>query len=320
MGDLIRTDQTQCYDADGRVIDCAGSGQDGELRSGRYWPAPRFEEQDGVVVDRLTGRMWTRDAGLSEFPQTWAEALEFTADLNRTAAFGYRGWHLPDRRELFSLISHARINPALPSGAPFENVFAGYYWTSTPCSRLPDQAWYIHLGGGRIYRGMKHGSYMVWPVRSCANDPGPAADPDPPKAHQTDTRRRPAMRYTEDGGSIHDRHTGRFWIRCDAAAEAVDWMTALNGIRALNAAQAQGHADWRLPNIRELESLIDVRCHSPALCDGQPFGTVPEGCWSSTTSIYEPRYAWVLYVRDGAVGVGFKHQADFQVWAVRGGK
>ena len=57
------------------------------------------------------------------------------------------------------------INPSLPTGAPFENVFAGYYWTATTCSRFKNQAWYIHLGGGRIYRGMKYGSYMVWPVR-----------------------------------------------------------------------------------------------------------------------------------------------------------
>ena len=319
MGDLIKTDQTQCYDADGRVIDCAGSGQDGELRSGRQWPAPRFEKQEGVVADRLTGRMWTRDAGLSEFPQTWSEALNFIADLNRTVAFGYRDWHLPDRRELFSLISHARINPALPSGASFENVFAGYYWTATTCSRLPDQAWYIHLGGGRIYRGMKHGSYMVWPVRRCATDAAPNVERDPSKDREIGNHREPAARFAADGGAVHDRHTGLFWIRCDAAGEAVDWMTALSCIGTMNAAQVRGHADWRLPNVRELESLIDVRCHSPALCDGQPFGTVPEGCWSSTTSIYEPRYAWVVYLRDGAVGVGFKKQADFRVWAVRGG-
>lgn len=33
--------------------------------------------------------------------------------------------------------------------------------------------------------------------------------------------------------------------------------------------------------------------------------------WSSTTSMYESRYAWVLYMRDGAVGVGFKPLSEF---------
>jgi hypothetical protein len=34
--------------------------------------------------------------------------------------------------------------------------------------------------------------------------------------------------------------------------------------------------------------------------------------------MYEPRYAWVLYGIDGAIGVGFKGQAEFHVLAVKG--
>ena len=70
MEGVIKTDQNQCYDVDGRLMDCSGSGQDGEMRFGIDWPIPRFEERDGVTIDRLSGLMWTEDAGLSEFPQT----------------------------------------------------------------------------------------------------------------------------------------------------------------------------------------------------------------------------------------------------------
>jgi hypothetical protein len=62
-----------------------------------------------------------------------------------------------------SLISHQYVNPALPDGHPFTDVFSGYYWTASACRRLTDQAWCIHMGGC-IYRGMKYSSYMVWPV------------------------------------------------------------------------------------------------------------------------------------------------------------
>jgi hypothetical protein len=78
-----------------------------------------------------------------------------------------------------------------------------------------------------------------------------------------------------------------------------------------------GFADWRLPGVRELESLVDEKAHSPALPAGHPFSDPPQGCWTSTTSIYEASYAWVVYFREGAVGVGFKRKADFGLWPVR---
>jgi hypothetical protein len=78
-----------------------------------------------------------------------------------------------------------------------------------------------------------------------------------------------------------------------------------------------GCSDWRVPNIRELESLVDLKAHSPALPQNASFLNVRSGYWSSTTSVYEPRYAWTLYSRDGIIGVGYKPKADFYLWPVR---
>ena len=73
-----------------------------------------------------------------------------------------------------------------------------------------------------------------------------------------------------------------------------------------------------MPNIRELESLVDLQADSPALPEGHPFTNVRDVYWSSTTSVYEARYAWALYSRDGMVGVGFKPDTGFHLWPVRG--
>jgi hypothetical protein len=221
--------------------------------------------------------------------------------MSRTKAYGRSGWRLPTRRELFSLISHQAINPALPQKNPFIDVFSGYYWTSESCARLPDQAWYIHMGGGRVYRGMRHGSYMVWPVKAS-------------KAYENSTD----LRFLNTDGVIHDRLTGLMWLRkADIAGGAVKWHEAIQAVAEINQANTVGYGDWRLPNVRELESLTDIKSHSPALPQNHPFNSIQDGYWSSTTSAYEPRYAWVLYLRDGAVGVGFKSKPDFFVWAVR---
>jgi hypothetical protein len=57
--------------------------------------------------------------------------------------------------------------------------------------------------------------------------------------------------------------------------------------------------------------------HGPALTRGHPFFDLREVYWSSTTSAFEPDWAWALYLDKGAVGVGQKGHARFHVWAVR---
>lgn len=164
----VKTDQTRCFDAKGREIDCRGTGQDGDIRAGRTWPVPRFRVEKESAVDRLTGLVWPLNASFFEFPLTWEEARFAIDELNSRSDWSARGWRLPSREELFSLLGHARINPSLPAGHPFENVFPGYFWSRTPCAGLSREVWTVHLGGGRVVRGMKHRPCMLWPVRNSA--------------------------------------------------------------------------------------------------------------------------------------------------------
>lgn len=118
-------------------------GQDAEHRLGSAWPHPRFEADAGWVLDRLTGLIWSRDAGVSEFPLAWSEALAFVRTLNRETHLGLNDWRLPNRRELRSLIDHQARRPALPAGHPFRNVFTGWYWSSTSAALAPNHARYV---------------------------------------------------------------------------------------------------------------------------------------------------------------------------------
>jgi hypothetical protein len=121
-----------------------------------------------------------------------------------------------------------------------------------------------------------------------------------------------------DRQGILDGRTGLTWSNpADAARQPVTWQEALDGVKAMNKKAAGRHTDWRLPNIRELESLVDINSHSPAMPPNHPFARIADGYWSSTTSVYETSYAWVLYTLDGAVGVGYKAKPDFYAWVVR---
>lgn len=334
---IFKTDQAECYSATGDLIPCADTAQDGAVRTGVAWPLPRFSDNEDTVIDHLTGLMWSKNASPAEFPLMWGEALTFVDKMNQGRTYGYRDWRLPNRKELFSLMSHVKTNPSLPEGHPFINIFSGYYWTANTCVRLPQEAWYVHLGGARVFKGMKHGSYMVWPVRNegdgvielprsgqrtCYDESGnaiPCAGSGQDGSIKTGAEW-PAMRFVEQHQGVLDRLTGLEWTRtAHCTLATTHWESALKTIRSMNADQARGHGDWRLPNIRELESLCDMGSHSPALPVGHPFRGVRESYWSSTTSAYDPRYAWVVYMEDGAVGVGFKPLAAFFAWAVRGG-
>lgn len=302
---LLETDQIRCYDSAGIRIECHGTGQDAARPKRLPQGATRFQTRPGMVLDTFTGALWCKNANPAEFPLTWEEARALAADMAARNHFGQTNWQLPSRRLLFSLISHQHINPALPQGHPFENVFSGNCWTADICSRLPDQAWHIHLGGGRIPHANKQDSCLLWPV--C-----------PPPAQAVATRT-PGPRFVVEDNAARDLCTGLFWLRnADVVGRPLSWQEALEAVQRCNATARLGPGHWRMPNIRELESLTDLCAHSPALTPGHPFKNVREVYWSSTTSVYEPRYAWALYARDGMVGVGFKPDAIFHLWPVRG--
>lgn len=334
--DCLATGQLLCYDADGRETACRGSGQDAEYRAGCVWPMPRFERQEERVLDRLTGLVWPRNANLAEWPLTWPEALEFVASMNRARRFGFADWRLPNRRELRSLMSHHTRRPALPEVHPFVDVFFGWYWSATSAAISPAHAWYVHMEGARMFYGGKDQSYLVWPVRCAGNGVLPATGQTRcfdvagrviacAGSGQDGERRAgrawPVPRFATQDDAVEDRLTGLRWRRCaDLTGGPVTWPDALAAVAELNRSAGKALARWRLPNINELESLVDCDAHSPALPEGHPFENVRAGYWSSTTSAFEPDWAWALYLDKGAVGVGQKRGPHFHAWAVCGGR
>ncbi len=323
--------QITCHDTAGRELPCKGSGQDAEFRRGIEWPSPRFEQDEEAVLDRLTGLIWTRNANPAEFPLTWQEALDYVAGMNRERTFGYSDWRLPNRRELRSLMNHQTRKPALPEGHPFTNIFLGWYWTSTTAAINTAYAWYIHMEGARMFYGHKEQSFLIWPVR----DQGFSVIPATGQKECYDSKGRhiacagsgqdgefcfglpwPKPRFEAVDELVTDHLTGLCWSRnADLAGRPITWTEAVSAVERLNR-ESKGKIRWRLPNINELESLVDCSMHSPALPYRHPFKCVREYYWSSTTSMFEPDWAWALYLTKGAVGVGQKSGPHFFIWAV----
>ena len=157
---LPRTGQIFCYSATGAIISCAGTGQDGEDRTGVAWPAPRFTDNgDGTVIDHLTDLIWLRNAGC--IPEgSWDAALQAANGLHSgecgladNSAPG--DWRLPNVSELESLIDLGLNRPALAAGHPFLNLDPSVYWTSTTHAHYTANAWCVDLLDGTVIGDVK---------------------------------------------------------------------------------------------------------------------------------------------------------------------
>jgi len=150
------------------LTDSYGTNDDGFLEKGIAWPDPRFSTnalEPEVVIDNLTGLMWTKNANLWGTTNWWAALT----NCNEHTVYGYDDWRLPNVRELFSLIDFGQRAPALPSGYPFTGVKYGfsleYYWTGTTTLKDTGNAWKVRMyDGNTIYDG-KATLHYIWPVR-----------------------------------------------------------------------------------------------------------------------------------------------------------
>lgn len=148
---------------------------DGELRKGVAWPNPRFTIQanTNVVMDNLTGLMWTRNANLFGVTN-WGVAVTNCNNMNTgPGTYGYTDWRLPNVRELQSLIDYGRASPALcdttgtnqwTENDPFTGVQSARYWASTQIDA--SVAWSVSLANGLVGNDYpKSLSIGVWPAR-----------------------------------------------------------------------------------------------------------------------------------------------------------
>lgn len=326
---ILSTGQRCCYDEDGDLIDCQGSGQDAAFLSGIHWPLERFETSDNhLVLDRATSLIWTKNSCPSDFPLSWQEALDFVEQMNKEARYGRNDWRMPNRRELRSLIDHSTKKPALSKGHPFQDVFLGWFWTSTTAAIATRYAWYVHLEGGRMFYGNKDGYSWLWPVcgstdilpstgaRHCYDERGSIIACD--ESRQDGSLMmgvpwpKPRFQLSEIG--VVDALTGLTWnTKANIGRKVGTWNEAL---AAVDSYAIESNWPWRMPTINELESLVDASAHSPALLKDHPFSDIQQSYWSSTTSSYETDWAYVLYLEKGAVGVGYKKKSDFSLWPV----
>jgi hypothetical protein len=135
----------------------------------------------------------------------------------------------------------------------------------------------------------------------------------------------PTPRFTDNhNGTVTDNLTRLIWMKNANAFVPKAWddaLTAANGLKSGDFDLTDGSkaGDWRLPNLRELQSLVDYGSTLPALPANHPFtGVVMSFYWSSSTNAGNTAYAGYMSFGDGTVSYYIKGGGNY-VWCVRGG-
>jgi len=273
---VLSSMQAACYDAT-KEIPCPASGaafygQDAQQT--RYTPAFTVSTDGLTVYEAVSGLTWQRspdrngDGTIDATDKlSYADAVAYPATLNAATFGGFDDWRLPTIKELYSLIDFRGTDPSSFSGSdtsvldPFidTSVFAFAYGDTGAGERIIDAQFasstpYVSttMGGfftdfgvnfadGRI-KGYGTtdpvGNVKMFYVISVRGGSYGVND------------------FVDQGdGTVVDQGTGLQWFKTNLGT--YDWQSALDTVQALNASSTNGYDDWRLPTIKELQSLLD---------------------------------------------------------------
>ena len=308
---LPDTNQRACYDDTGEIV-CPGTpgdpscattawcGQDAQYgwdtEHGASERFTRTSTDEPVVLDNVTGLEWqgcpagqsgnTCGAG-SASTMTWAEAVSHCEALTWG---GHDDWHLPDRYELHSIVDYGRTSPAIDVTA-FPGTPSTTFWSSSSYAGSLSGAWGVYFVNGSVSSNVKDRENAV----RCARFGHPTVE-----------------RFTRSGTDepvVSDNVTGLAWQGCPAGQSGIDCSTGSETTASLQIALSfcegltwGGHQDWRLPDIKELTSIVDDHVVDPSIYTTAFPGTPSTSFWSSSSHAGSPPNAWGVSFNAGHVG------------------
>ena len=260
---VVDTGQEKCY-GNSHEITCpqpngAFYGQDAQY----HGVQPAYQDNgDGTITDLNTGLMWQ---------QTPGDKVTYTDAVTNASFFnfaGYGDWRLPTIKDLYSLILFSGTDPSglqsIESTVPFvdTNYFDFEYGDTSTGERIIDaQYWssteYVAttMNGDATVFGI---NFADGRIKGYPRDIGPRGQP--MKQFVRHVRGNPDYGVNNfvdnDDGTITDTATGLMWPMADSG-EGMDWENALAWVQQKNEENYLGYNDWRLPNAKELQSIVD---------------------------------------------------------------
>jgi hypothetical protein len=307
---IVDTGQTACYD-DFSQITCPPSGAAFFGQDGQYaGNAPSYSDNgDGTITDLNTGLMWQKTPDL-ENKSTWQQAVDGASSFSLA---GHDDWRLPTIKELYSLIDFTgKTFTSAASSVPYidTDYFDFAYGDTSSGERFIDAQYWSSTGyvgttmnGDATAFGV---NFADGRIKGYPTERGPGGSPFTAFVRYVRGNAEYGKNdFVDNGdGTVTDRATGLMWTRADSAIP-MNWGDALEHAEALDTA---GHDDWRLPNAKELQSIVDYT-RAPDATDPSRRGTAIDPVlevsdseawyWSGTTHLDGPDASWAVYVTFG---------------------
>lgn len=251
-----------------------------------------INNDDGTITDTITGLMWQKTDGGE---MTFENALTYTDTLTLG---GFNNWRLPNAHEAFSILNLQNNNPALDVSF-FTKTLAEYWWTSNRQINDSTKIWVTNAGGG-IGNHPKSETISAGGTK---------------KIHVRAVRdiiTPPILTnlYTDNfDGSITDNRTQLVWQKIPNS-NPMSWEAALQYAESLILGN---DSNWRLPNIKELQSLNDESYINPSVNPSFFNNIGVRKYWSSTTQQNKVANAWYWNTQYGITTYDAKSNNNFVI-------
>lgn len=298
---VVDTKQDSCFGNDGTEITCPSSGEELYGQDAQYnGVQPSFTDNGNkTVTDNNTGMIWQKTPDYKHY--SYDDAISYCEDL--TVA-NYNNWRLPTIKELYSLADFRGeiVNPRDESAnTPYIDTayfdfqydqrmaYIGQYWSITKYTLGPvhntenvEAAFGFNFADGHI-KGYETG-YSFGTKDESIHAPGNFV-----RCVRGEENVYGVNDFVANGdGTVTDKSTNLMWQSADDGVRR-NWQDSL--AYAENA-EIAGYSDWRMPNIKELQSIVkyggDVGSW-PAIetqfftLSGDNTIDNPSWVWSSTT-------------------------------------
>lgn len=273
--EVVDTGQVKFFDNENEITNPVQSddfyGQDAQFTGN----APSYtDNNDGTITDNVTGLMWTKTCDLDgDGDIDVNDKLSFTeaiASASSVTIGGYTDWRLPNIKEQYSLMYFTGVDPSGYDGEtsgliPFVDTdyFDFDYGDVAAGERIIDSQ--MVTTTTYVYTTMEEAATVFGVNFADGRIKGYGSGPMPGQSVDKQFYVYYVRGNTQYGindfvensdNTISDNATGLMWSQNDSG-EGLNWEEALSWVQEKNTQNYLGHNDWRLPNIKELHSIVD---------------------------------------------------------------